>query len=179
MVWIQGEPCRPWSTVGEFVNIVIGPLQMVFGRSPLPIRVEPWSRLPDIGSAVALIESFRQHKNLGAYQVYFWRFRPPAFSVVCRTASDNEAIWEPSQRSAHPRARTRRQMLSHLRLTLSPACVDATLPSGTRVEVHVPGAEPRCQRKSLRDFAAFGMWANREDIPDGVTYEDRMRQPRY
>jgi hypothetical protein len=25
----------------------------------------------------------------------------------------------------------------------------------------------------------FGMWADREDIPDGVTYEDRMRQSRY
>ncbi|MBV9082891.1 MAG: antitoxin family protein [Acidobacteriaceae bacterium] len=56
---------------------------------------------------------------------------------------------------------------------------DVQLANGTRVEVHIPGAEPRCKRKSLREFAAFGMWADREDIPDGIAYEDRMRQPRY
>ena len=33
--------------------------------------------------------------------------------------------------------------------------------------------------KSVRDSPIFGMWADRVDIPDGVTYEDRVRQPRY
>jgi hypothetical protein len=28
-------------------------------------------------------------------------------------------------------------------------------------------------------IAAFGMWADRDHIPDGVTYEDRISQPRY
>lgn len=56
---------------------------------------------------------------------------------------------------------------------------DVKLANGTRVEVHVRGEEPRRQPKSVREFAAFGMWADRDDIPDGVAYEDRIRQPRY
>jgi predicted DNA-binding antitoxin AbrB/MazE fold protein len=52
------------------------------------------------------------------------------------------------------------------------------LKEGTRVEVHVPADAPK-RRKSVREFAAFGMWADCDDIPDGVTYEDRIRQPRY
>jgi predicted DNA-binding antitoxin AbrB/MazE fold protein len=55
---------------------------------------------------------------------------------------------------------------------------EVELTEGTRVEVHV-AEQPRRRPKSVREFAAFGMWADREDIPDGVTYEDRMRQPRY
>jgi len=58
---------------------------------------------------------------------------------------------------------------------------DVKLTEGTMVEVHVPSvpAEPPPRPKSVREFAAFGMWADRDDIPDGVTYEDRIRQPRY
>ena len=52
------------------------------------------------------------------------------------------------------------------------------LTEGTRVEVHVLDERPRRPR-SVREFAAFGMWADRDDIPDGVTYEDRIRQPRF
>ena len=55
---------------------------------------------------------------------------------------------------------------------------DVKLTEGTRVKVQVPDERPR-RPKSVREFAAFGMWADREDIPDGVTYEDRIRQPRY
>jgi hypothetical protein len=55
---------------------------------------------------------------------------------------------------------------------------DVKLTEGTRVEVHVPAERPR-RPKSVREFAAFGMWANRDDIPDGITYEDRIRKPRY
>ncbi|MBV9507785.1 MAG: antitoxin family protein [Acidobacteriia bacterium] len=52
------------------------------------------------------------------------------------------------------------------------------LAEGTRVEVHVPELAAPTEPQSLRDSPIFGMWADREDIPDGVTYEDRMRQPR-
>jgi hypothetical protein len=56
---------------------------------------------------------------------------------------------------------------------------DVKLIEGARVEVHVPAeAEPK-RPKSVRDLPIFGMWADRDDIPDGVTYEDRIRQPRY
>ena len=55
---------------------------------------------------------------------------------------------------------------------------EVKLTEGTRVEVHVP--EQPCRRpKSVREFAAFGMWADREDIPDGVTYVNRLREPRF
>ncbi len=55
---------------------------------------------------------------------------------------------------------------------------EVKLTEGTRVEVHV--AEERRRRpKSVREFAAFGMWANREDIPDVVTYVNRLREPRF
>ena len=56
---------------------------------------------------------------------------------------------------------------------------DVNLANGTRVEVHVPGEAPRRQPKSVREFAAFGMWADRDDIPDGVTYVNRLREPRF
>jgi len=55
---------------------------------------------------------------------------------------------------------------------------EVKLTEGARVEVHVAD-QPRCRAKSVREFAAFGMWADRDDIPDGITYEDRMRRPRY
>jgi len=47
------------------------------------------------------------------------------------------------------------------------------LPEGTVVEVSVPGAEPA--RLSVREFDFCGMWKDREDIPDGVTYVNRQR----
>jgi predicted DNA-binding antitoxin AbrB/MazE fold protein len=57
---------------------------------------------------------------------------------------------------------------------------DVKLTEGTRVEVHVREAAERLPfPKSLRELAAFGMWADRDDIPNGVMYEDRIRQPRY
>lgn len=54
---------------------------------------------------------------------------------------------------------------------------DVKLAEGTEVRVQVPEPEPTppTPRKSLRDSPVFGMWADREDIPDGVTYEDRIR----
>jgi hypothetical protein len=56
---------------------------------------------------------------------------------------------------------------------------DVNLTEGTIVEVSLPGEPKPKQPKSVRDSPIFGMWADRDDIPDGVTYEDRMRRPRY
>jgi len=56
---------------------------------------------------------------------------------------------------------------------------EVTLTEGTEVKVHVPEKPAPKRPKSFREFAAFGMWADRDDIPDGVTYEDRIRRPRY
>ena len=57
---------------------------------------------------------------------------------------------------------------------------DVKLTEGTRVEVHVREAAERPPfPKSLRELAAFGMWADRDDIPDGVTYVNRLREPRF
>ena len=55
---------------------------------------------------------------------------------------------------------------------------DVNLTEGTKVEAHVP-EETAPKRKSVREWPIFGMWVDREDIPDGVTYEDRIRRPRY
>ena len=54
-----------------------------------------------------------------------------------------------------------------------------TLTEGTVVEVHVPEEPAPNWPKSVKDWPIFGMWADRDDIPDGVTYEDRIRKPRY
>ena len=55
---------------------------------------------------------------------------------------------------------------------------EVKLTEGTRVEVHV-AEQPRRRPKSVREFAAFGMWADREDIADGVSYVNRLREPRF
>jgi len=56
---------------------------------------------------------------------------------------------------------------------------DVKLAEGTLVKISVPVETSPRRPKSMRDSPVFGMWAYRDDIPDGVTYEDRMRQPRY
>jgi len=56
---------------------------------------------------------------------------------------------------------------------------DVKLTEGTRVEVHIAGEQPRRRPKSAREFAAFGMWADRDDIPEGVTYVNRLRERRF
>ena len=56
------------------------------------------------------------------------------------------------------------------------------LEEGAKVEVYPRseqgenGGKPK--RKSVKDYAAFGMWADRDDIGTGVEYVDRIRQPR-
>jgi hypothetical protein len=56
---------------------------------------------------------------------------------------------------------------------------EVKLTEGTRVEVHVPAEAAPKRPKSIRDLPIFGMWADRDDITDGVTFEDRIRRPRY
>ena len=48
---------------------------------------------------------------------------------------------------------------------------------GTVVEVHIPAAaEPVVRRpRSVRDFAFCGMWKDREEMEDSVTYVNRLR----
>ena len=49
-----------------------------------------------------------------------------------------------------------------------------TLDEGTVVEVQIPDASLR-KRRSLRDLGFTGMWADRDDIVDGVSYVDSLR----
>jgi hypothetical protein len=50
---------------------------------------------------------------------------------------------------------------------------------GTVVEVYVPQRE-RAKPRSIGDLGFVGMWADRDDITDGVSYVNRLRDnPRY
>ena len=53
---------------------------------------------------------------------------------------------------------------------------DVTILEGTIVEVRVPGpAEGVRTRRSIKDLPFYGMWADRDDIIDGVSYVDKLR----
>ncbi len=53
---------------------------------------------------------------------------------------------------------------------------DVAIKEGTIVEVHVPPeGEPVRKRRSIKDLPFYGMWADRDDIIDGVSYVDRLR----
>jgi predicted DNA-binding antitoxin AbrB/MazE fold protein len=57
------------------------------------------------------------------------------------------------------------------------------LEEGTQVDVY-PRAQQgenggKLKRKSVKDYEAFGMWADRDDIGTGVEYVNRIRQPRW
>jgi len=56
---------------------------------------------------------------------------------------------------------------------------EVKLAEGTKVKVHVPEEAPAKRYKSIRDSPIFGMWADRDDIPDGVTCVNRLRAPRF
>ena len=45
---------------------------------------------------------------------------------------------------------------------------------GTVVDVNLPVAGDQ-RPKSVRDLGAFGMWADRDDITDAVSYVDALR----
>ena len=47
---------------------------------------------------------------------------------------------------------------------------------GTMVEVYLPiEVEPIPGRRSIKDLPFYGMWADRNDIPDGVSYVNALR----
>jgi predicted DNA-binding antitoxin AbrB/MazE fold protein len=53
---------------------------------------------------------------------------------------------------------------------------DVALKEGTVVEVHVPGeGEAARERRSIKDLPFYGMWADRDDITDGVSYVNTLR----
>jgi predicted DNA-binding antitoxin AbrB/MazE fold protein len=57
------------------------------------------------------------------------------------------------------------------------------LKEGAEVEVY-PRAKQRenggkPKSKSVKDYEAFGMWADRDDIGTGVEYVEHIRQPRW
>lgn len=52
---------------------------------------------------------------------------------------------------------------------------EVAIEEGTVVEVHVPvGGEPP-RRRSIKDLPFYGMWADRDDITDGVSYVNDLR----
>ena len=52
------------------------------------------------------------------------------------------------------------------------------LAEGTLVKISVPVETSPRRPKSVRDWPAFGMWADRDDIPVGISYEDASRNRR-
>ncbi len=53
---------------------------------------------------------------------------------------------------------------------------DVVIKEGTIVEVHVPAeGEPARKRPSIKDLPFYGMWADRDDITDGVSYVNKLR----
>jgi predicted DNA-binding antitoxin AbrB/MazE fold protein len=53
---------------------------------------------------------------------------------------------------------------------------DVAIKEGTVVEVHVPvEGEPTRRRRSIKDLPFYGMWADRDDITDGVSYVNALR----
>jgi predicted DNA-binding antitoxin AbrB/MazE fold protein len=53
---------------------------------------------------------------------------------------------------------------------------DVAIKEGTLVEIYVPVEnEPARKRPSIRDLPFYGMWADRDDITDGVSYVNTLR----
>jgi predicted DNA-binding antitoxin AbrB/MazE fold protein len=53
---------------------------------------------------------------------------------------------------------------------------DVAIREGTVVQVHVPAeSELGSKRRSIKNLPFYGMWADRDDLIDGVTYVDTLR----
>lgn len=53
---------------------------------------------------------------------------------------------------------------------------NVAMKEGTIVEVHVPaGSESPRGRRSIKDLPFYGLWADRDDITDGVSYVNSLR----
>ena len=51
---------------------------------------------------------------------------------------------------------------------------------GAEAEVYIrEKGKPGRSRKSVKDYAVYGMWRNRTDIVDGIEYANRIRRPRW
>ena len=51
-----------------------------------------------------------------------------------------------------------------------------SIKEGTVVQVHVPPeGELGGRRRSIKDLPFYGMWADRDDIIDGVSYVNTLR----
>jgi hypothetical protein len=51
---------------------------------------------------------------------------------------------------------------------------DVKIKEGVIVEIYVPQAE-KAKPRSIRDLGFAGMWADRDDITDGVSYVSGLR----
>jgi len=54
--------------------------------------------------------------------------------------------------------------------------VEVKLEEGTTVEIHINREQTARKAPSIREFGFVGMWADREDIEDGVSYVNRLRR---
>jgi predicted DNA-binding antitoxin AbrB/MazE fold protein len=53
---------------------------------------------------------------------------------------------------------------------------EVAIKEGTVVEVHLPaGSESPRSRRSVKDLPFFGLWADRDDITDGISYVSDLR----
>ena len=53
---------------------------------------------------------------------------------------------------------------------------DVKVKEGTVVEVHLPSEqEPANVQRSIKDLPFYGMWADRTDIEDGLSYVNNLR----
>jgi hypothetical protein len=53
---------------------------------------------------------------------------------------------------------------------------EVAIEEGTVVEVHVPaGSESPSGRRSIKALPFYGLWADRDDIADGVSYVNDLR----
>ena len=53
---------------------------------------------------------------------------------------------------------------------------EVEIKDGTVVDIHVLSENvPVRRRRSIKDLPFFGMWADREDITDGVSYVNALR----
>ena len=53
---------------------------------------------------------------------------------------------------------------------------DVKVKEGTVVEVYLPAEQvPTGRRRSIKELPFYGMWADRTDIEDGVSYVNKLR----
>ncbi len=78
--------------------------------------------------------------------------------------------------------RTQQEPVTHMTITAKyedgvfKPLEDVKVKEGTVVEVHLPSEqEPASVRRSIKDLPFYGMWADRTDIEDGLSYVNNLR----